>query len=245
MQAERPSLGRPTVLGALFSLAALVALIWLGVWQLHRLTWKEDLLRHIAALRSQTARPLSQALASGNVEFVRVSLDCPDLISRPRLRLYGVQDGEAGFRLITACPMTGGGSVLVDLGFEPQSPGGDTSAACLRTATPPTLTGPVVGVLRQPDKATFVTPANQPGQNLWYSRDLPAMAKALGEGPPAMSFVELESAPGGSTDGCPLAHAPLPSDLPNNHLAYAITWFGLAAALVGVYVAMLFGRRPD
>jgi len=37
----------------------------------------------------------------------------------------------------------------------------------------------------------------------------------------------------------------LPSDLPNNHLAYAITWFGLAAALVGVYVAMLFGRRPD
>jgi surfeit locus 1 family protein len=37
--------------------------------------------------------------------------------------------------------------------------------------------------------------------------------------------------------------APVPADIPNRHLEYALTWFGLAAALVGVYVAMLLRRR--
>ena len=36
-----------------------------------------------------------------------------------------------------------------------------------------------------------------------------------------------------------LTPAPMPTDIPNNHLSYAITWFGLAAALVGVYAALL------
>jgi surfeit locus 1 family protein len=239
--------GRPTVLGALFSLAGLVILIWLGVWQLHRLTWKENLIRRIAALTAEPARPLADVLAGGDTDFVRVRFECADLMSLPRLRLYGVQDGQTGYRLMAACPISAAAaaSVLVDLGFEAQTLSDDTPAACLKSLSPARLTGPVVGVLRQPDKASFVTPPNQPDQNLWYSRDLEAMAKALGAGAPAPAFVALESAPGAASDACRLVHAPLPSDLPNNHLAYAITWFGLAAALVGVYVAMLFRRRPD
>lgn len=224
----------------------LVILLWLGVWQLHRLAWKENLIRHIAALKSEPARPLAQVLADGDLDFVRVRFECPDLMSRPRLRLYGVQDGRTGFRLMAACPIAAGAvsSILVDLGFEAQSLSEDTPKACLQSATS-ALSGPVTGVLRLPDKANFVTPSNQPSQNLWFSRDLPAMANALGQGTPAPAFVSLEAAPGPVDPACPLVHAPLPSDLPNNHLAYAITWFGLAAALVGVYVAMLFRRRPE
>ncbi|HVY35013.1 MAG TPA: SURF1 family cytochrome oxidase biogenesis protein [Caulobacteraceae bacterium] len=243
---DRVRPGGPTVLGALFSLAGLIILVWLGVWQLQRMAWKEDLLKHIAALKSQAARPLAEVLAGHETEFVRVSLDCPDLMSRPRVRLYGVQDGEAGYRFMTACPIAGGAaSVLVDLGFEAQGPQSATRPACLSTPSAPRLSGPVVGILREPDKATFVTPTNQPSGNLWYSRDLPAMAKALGAAPPAASYIALESTPGAASDGCPLVRSGLPSDLPNNHLSYALTWFGLAAALVGVYVAMLFRRRPD
>jgi surfeit locus 1 family protein len=136
-------------------------------------------------------------------------------------------------------------SVLVDLGFEAQSLSQDTPAACLKSAAPAVLSGPATGILRLPDKSNFVTPPNQPGQNLWYWRDLKAMSAALGQGKPAPAFVSLEPAPGAVDKACPLIHAPPPSDLPNNHLAYAITWFGLAAALVGVYVAMLFRRRPE
>ena len=66
------------------------------------------------------------------------------------------------------------------------------------------------------------------------------MAKALGAGQAAPTFLMLEKpAPGG---GGPTP-APIPLDIPNSHLQYALTWFGLAATLVGVYVAMLRRRR--
>jgi surfeit locus 1 family protein len=245
-RAEHRRSGRPTLAGALLSLAGLVILVWLGGWQLQRLAWKENLIRHIAALKSEPARPLAQVLAQGDLDFVRVRFDCPDLMSRPRLRLYGVQAGATGYRLMTACPISAGAasSVLVDLGFERQSLSEDTPKACLQ-GRQTALSGPVTGVLRLPDKANFVTPPNQPAQNLWFSRDLAAMAAALGQGTPTPAFVALETAPGAADTTCPLTPTSLPSDLPNNHLAYAITWFGLAAALVGVYVAMLFRRRPE
>jgi surfeit locus 1 family protein len=232
--------GRPTFFGALFSLIGVAILVWLGVWQLQRLTWKENLLAHIAALKTEPARPLSVVLASGDTDFVRVSLDCPDLMSRPRLKLYGVQDGQIGSRLMTACPIAAGaaGSVLVDLGFQPDGP-------CAQGKPPAPFSGPLIGILRHPDAKTFVTPPNDPAQNLWYSRDLTAMAAALHAESPAAAFVALERGPAFPGTACqPTRYAP-PDDLPNNHLSYAITWFGLAAALVGVYVAMLFRRRPD
>jgi surfeit locus 1 family protein len=231
---------RPTVLGGLFSLAGLAILIWLGVWQLQRMTWKETLLRHIAALPSEPARPLAQALAGNDTDFVRVAFDCPDLMSRPRLRLYGLQDGRTGYRLMTACPVSapGAASVLVDLGFKPDEP-------CLQDKPAAPFSGRLVGILRHPDPKTFVTPPNDPGQNLWYARDLPAMAAALHMGAPANAFVALERGPPFPGPDCQPQRFTPPSDLPNNHLAYAITWFGLAAALVGVYVAMLLRRRSD
>ena len=231
-------MGRPTILGAAFSLAGLVILVWLGIWQLHRLAWKENLLRHIAALKSEPARPLGEILAGSDTDFVRVRFDCSDLMSRPRLRLYGVQDGQIGYRLMTACPVGGNASVLVDLGFKPDGP-------CVQDKPPPPFAGPLVGILRHPDPKTFVTPPNQPEQNLWYSRDLAAMALTLGAGASLPAFIALEKGPSFPGPDCqPERYAP-PGDLPNNHLAYAITWFGLAAALVGVYVAMLFRRRPE
>jgi len=233
----------PRLLGSLLALAGFVILIGLGVWQLQRLTWKEALIAHIAALKTASPRPLEDVLHSGDTDFVRVSFDCPDLMNRPRLKLYGVQDGQIGYRLMTACPASAGeaSSVLVDLGFQ----AGAEGAPCPPAKSGVLLSGPAVGVLRHPDSRTFVTPSNQPGQNLWYWRDLPAMARALGAGPPAPAFVALETAPGAAPLACDLVRATLPGELPNNHLQYAFTWFGLAGALAGVYVAMLFRRRPN
>jgi surfeit locus 1 family protein len=34
-------------------------------------------------------------------------------------------------------------------------------------------------------------------------------------------------------------------NLPNNHLQYAITWFGLAVALAGVFIAFARARRRE
>src|SRR5438067_12001314 len=82
-------------------------LIALGVWQLQRLTWKEGLLAHIAALQSAHAvdvGPVLDAQAHGrDVDFTRVKASCPGMASAPFLELYGLREGQAGVRLISAC----------------------------------------------------------------------------------------------------------------------------------------------
>ncbi len=97
----------------------------------------------------------------------------------------------------------------------------------------------MVGVLHAGGERNFVTPGNLPAQNQWYWRDIPAMAKALHAQNPALVFLMLESPtpPGGEPRPIPVER-----HFPNN-LGYAITWFGLAGALLGVYLAMLFRKR--
>jgi surfeit locus 1 family protein len=229
------------------TLAVLVAfaiLIGLGVWQVQRLKWKTDLLHRLAALQAAPAQPLGPMLqrlkAGGDVEYSRVDVACPDVETRPALREFSVYQGVAGYRLVTACALPPGeayGSILVDRGFVAQL--GDQSP---RDIPGQPVSQPVVGVLRSGGGRTFVTPQNRPGENQWYWRDVPAMARQLHATDPAPLFLMLESPSPPSGEPRP---APLPLDIPNNHLGYAITWFGLAAALVGVYLAMLFRKRTS
>lgn len=220
---------------------ALAILVALGVWQLQRLKWKEALLAHVAALQSaqpQPAGPVLDAAAAGkDVGFTRVSVTCPGLGAAPFLELYGIRDGQAGSRLISACPVDANRyrTVLVDRGFVP-----DTVSA--RPKIDPADHTPIqlVGVLRVPDKATFVTPKNNLAANHWFSRDVAAMAAALRAPQPAPVFLMAETS--SNPEWKALVPAPLPAEIPNRHLEYAVTWFGLAAALAAVYAAMLWRR---
>ena len=218
---------------------ALAILIALGVWQLQRLKWKEGLLAHVAALQSAKARdigPVLDSLKDGHdADFTRVSVTCPGLASAPFVELYGIRDGKAGVRLISACPVVSHRyrTVLVDRGFV-----ADTVSA--RPPVDPDSTAPVelVGVLRVPERGNFVTPKNLPGR--WFTRDATAMARQLGAPSPAPLFLMAETPT--NPEWPALVPAPLPVDIPNNHFDYALTWFGLAAALACVYVADLFRR---
>ncbi|HEY4031721.1 MAG TPA: SURF1 family cytochrome oxidase biogenesis protein [Caulobacteraceae bacterium] len=237
--APAPSKG-PGVVAGLVVAICFAILIGLGVWQLQRLQWKEGILKRVAALQAAPAKPLAEVLkAGGDLDFVRVAFDCPDLERRPLLRLFAVRQGVAGYRLITACPISaaGYGSVLVDRGFAPQD--GDKAAMQPGRAT---LPGPVTGVLRKGDKPTFVTPANRVAQNLWYSRDVAAMAAQLHAAKPVPVYLMIETPPPAPPGPVP---APIPADIPNRHFEYALTWFGLAASLIGVYAAMLPRRRRN
>ncbi|MDR3513191.1 MAG: SURF1 family protein [Caulobacteraceae bacterium] len=232
--------GFPVVM-TLFTLAAMALLIGLGVWQVKRLHWKERLLAQIAAAEAGPPEPLAVVLARASdgrdVDYTRVQADCPDIETTPYLRLYAVKDAGAGYRIITACRIEGSayGSVLVDRGFVAQD-----DARRLRPGAGQALVQPVVGILRRGDPRTFVTPENLPGQGLWYWRDIPAMAASLGAGRPAPTFLMLQAP---APRGFGPTPAAVPADIPNNHLQYAVTWFGLAAALAGVYLAMLWRRR--
>ncbi|RAK56767.1 SURF1 family protein [Phenylobacterium deserti] len=221
---------------------ALGILIFLGSWQLQRMKWKQELLAHVEALKSAPAQPVGpvlDALGEGrDVAFTRVRAVCPGLATAPFVQLYGIQSGQAGSRLISACQVESAPyrHILVDRGFVP-----DTVSA--RPPVDPSNQAPVevVGVLRAPDAASFVTPANHPEQNRWFSRDAVAMGEALGASQAAPVFLMAETRT--NPEWAALVPAPLPAEIPNRHLEYALTWFGLAAALAGVYAAMLLRRR--
>jgi surfeit locus 1 family protein len=219
----------------------LIVLVSLGAWQLQRLAWKEDLLARVAALKSAPPQPLSKVLAQGlKADFTRVEVDCPGLAKAKYLELFSVRDTGAGVRIISACKLAGPalGSILVDRGFV-----GDTISA--RPLVDPTDTTPLhlIGVLRIPDRATFVTPPNEVAANHWYSRNVAAMAQALNVERPAPLFLMAETS--SNPEWTALTPAPIPAEISNRHLEYALTWFGLAAALAGVYVAVLWKKARE
>lgn len=223
---------------------SLAILLVLGGWQLKRLAWKEALLAQVAALQAAPAQSgdvaLERMATGADLDFTRVRIVCPGLASAPYLELFSVRDGKAGSRLISACPVTGGryGSILVDRGFVRD----DVSA---RPPVNAADRSPVeiVGVLRVPEHGNLFSPPNDVAANRWYVRDAAAMAQALSAGKPAPLFLMAETS--SNPEWKALDPAPLPAEISNRHLEYAITWFGLAAALVGVYAAMLWRRRKS
>jgi surfeit locus 1 family protein len=180
---------------------------------------------------------LDRLAAGEDVAFTRVSVTCPGLSAAAYLELYAIRDGQAGSRLISACPVEGRTyrTVLVDRGFV-----ADVISA--RPPVDPAVTAPVqvTGILRAPDKASMVTPPNRPEANRWFSRDVAGMAAALKAPAPAPVFLMAETS--SNPEWQALVPAPLPGEITNRHLEYAVTWFGLAAALAGVYAAVLFKR---
>ena len=118
---------------------------------------------------------------------------------------------------------------MVNRGFVPE----DRKDAASRAAGQ--ITGPVeiVGVLRWPEARTWFSAADDPVHNLWFVRDPHAMAAAKGIGAVAPFYVEQESPvpPGGWPQPGKLV-----VNLPNNHLQYVVTWYGLALVLVVVFV---------
>ncbi|HQP21569.1 MAG TPA: SURF1 family protein, partial [Phenylobacterium sp.] len=118
-------------------------------------------------------------------------------------------------------------AVLVDRGFVAQSISARPPVDAADT-TPFSLTG----VFRKPDKPSFVTPPNDVAGNHWYWRDHAAMAKALRTSAPAPQVLMAETPT--NPDWKALVPAPVPADIPNRHLEYALTWFGLAAALASM-----------
>jgi surfeit locus 1 family protein len=213
------------------SAMAFAILVGLGVWQVQRLQWKTALLADVAAARTAPVRPLAEVLASPHPAWRRVSLDCAGLATAPFIELQTIVDGRPGSRLISACAIPGG-SILVDRGFVDAE----------RSARPPVTTSSkpvaVVGVLREGDKGSAFTPP--PSHGHFFSRDLAAMAAALKAANSAPYFIaaETETTPGFDA----LKPVPIPGDIPNRHLGYIITWFGLAGALACVYAAMLAKR---
>jgi surfeit locus 1 family protein len=226
---------------------ALAVLLSLGVWQLHRLKWKEGLLVKIAALQGEPATPLGSALARAArgraVEFTRVSADCaPAAGPSPMVFRYALRDGQIGWRVMTMCRLADApyDGVLLDRGLAARFTGAMAPSAA-RFAEPVAVTG----VLRGVGPASPLDPARPDIVNgvtvlrVLDAGALHAIAGQSGVIHPAPYFLAVEAerpAPAG------IAPAALPQDVPNNHFVYALTWFALAGILAWFYVAMVWRR---
>lgn len=237
--ARRKPVDPGSILAPVLVAIGVAILIGLGVWQLERKAENARMLAGIAALEGAPARPLADVLQEAgagplSLDFKRVRLDCPALFSAPSVRLYAVGEAGPGWRIVTACPVQRAPyrSILVDRGFVAED-------------APPTApnntanTVPVVGVLRRAPPPNFADPKHTPGSTDWFGRDLPGMAAALNAATPAPVFLILESPSGGAGQPRP---TPIPVEVRDN-LQYAFTWFGLAGALIGVYIATQVARR--
>lgn len=210
---------------------ALAILVSLGVWQVQRLQWKEGLIREAEAAADLPAVSLYEALgAPGGPEFRKVTVDCPGLPTARWVELRSINDGVAGVRLISACrPDRMNFPILIDRGFVPET----------ISARPPV----------QPSDAPYTVrgevrlipppgPMSPPAEGrIFYARDIPAMGEALGVGLPAPHTVYATVST--NPDWAALQPSAPPAAFSNNHLGYAATWFGLAIALVGFYIALL------
>ena len=217
---------------------AIVLLVGLGVWQVERLKWKEGLIAAADAAAAKPPAPLDQVLqetrSGADLEFRKALIVCPGLASAPFVELQSIHDGEAGVRLISACRPAGQDfSLLVDRGFVGE--GVATRPRVIDTTLPLVL----MGEFRTVPKPGGLSPA--PADNRFYARDNAAMARALkvaGPVRPEVVFALTATNP----EFPALRPSAPPAAFSNNHFGYALTWFGLAIALVGFYVALLRRR---
>lgn len=213
------------ILFLLFSLAGLGLLLGLGTWQLQRLSWKQGILATIEDRIAADPVPLPDAPAPEADKYKPVTAS--GTIRPQSLRVLTSRKGAgAGYRIISPFE-TGGRVILLDRGFVPvnrDAPAGH--------AAPVTVTGN----LHWPDEVDGYTPAPDLDGNIWFARDVTAMAAALGTDP---LLIVLRDP---TFDDGPVTPMPVgTAAIPNDHLQYAITWFSLA--LIWAAMTLFFLRR--
>ncbi|MCC7252202.1 SURF1 family protein [Hyphomicrobium sp.] len=228
---------------AVFTLAMLPVLIGLGVWQLQRLAWKEGLMASIADGLGKPPAPLEQPPEAwkglADKEYRPVSV-VGHFRHQDERRLFATAGNTMGWHIYTPLQTEGGRLLFVNRGFVPDALKDPASRAAGEVAGQVTVTG----LVRKPGSKGWFEPDADLARNIWYWRDLEGMTASLASEQdrarvlPFFVDAAVEPAnPGGWPKG-----GVTRLDIPNRHLEYALTWFGLAATLVAVFAAFAWTR---
>lgn len=213
----------PLILGAL----GCGILIALGVWQLHRLAWKESMLDQIQRGIEAPPVPLPAAV-DPSMKYLPV-LVAGTTTGQEIDVLSGTRESGGGYQVVSGFVTDDGRRILVDRGFVDQDHKRDPRPATHLQ---------VAGNLHWPQEHGSATPAPNLTENIWFARDVPAMAAQLGTEP----VLVVASQVAGDAQGV----QPIPvavDGIPNNHLGYAVQWFMFAAVWAGMTVALIWRIR--
>jgi len=221
------------------ALAATIGFVALGIWQVERRAWKLDLIARVAAGTRAAPVPVPgpaqwPGLDVRGSEYRRVTATGRFLHDRETL-VQALTVRGAGFWVVTPLA-TRQGVLLVNRGFVPAERRDPATRAAGQTAVTVTVTG----LLRASEPKGGFLRSNDPAGRRWYSRDVPAIAAATRIGPAAPFFVDADATP--NPGGWPVGGLTV-LRFNNNHLVYALTWFGLAGLSLAALV-LLLRRKP-
>ena len=207
---------------SLIGVVGIAILLWLGMWQVQRLAWKEGVLADITAEISAAPVPLP-AMISADMKYLPVT--ALGTIGQEELHVLvsRLQIG-AGYRVIAPFELEDGRRVLLDRGFIKPEAKDDFRAAHEDS---------VVGNLHWPDDMNSSTPAPDMGKNIWFGRDIAAMATALDT---SEVLIVARADTGQGVEAMPVGV----EGIKNDHLGYAITWFSLAFVWFGMTLFLLW-----
>lgn len=231
------------IAGVVLFLTALAVLLALGTWQVQRLHWKEGLLAAITERRTAPPADLAaiEALARAGEDVDYRSLRVTGTFLNDKERhFFATYQGRTGYYVYTPLRLDDGRFLLVNRGFvtferkEPE----------MRKQGQLTGEQAVTGLARAKlsGKPSWVVPDNDVAKNIFYWKDLDVMAKSAGLDPEKLVpfFMDADATP--NPGGMPIGGV-TQFDLPNSHLQYAVTWYGLAAALVAVGGMFVLRRK--
>jgi surfeit locus 1 family protein len=232
---------RPALWPTLMSLPILVVALGLGIWQMERREWKRDILDRIAVNQAAAPVTLDELLRGDPLrhEYGRVTLSGSFLNDKEFYLAARSLKNTVGLQVVTPLRTDDGGIVLFDRGWIPQERKDPAKRA--EGLLPGTVK--LTGIVRRAQEQRQFAPDNVPDRNVWFHVDVPLMRRMAGGAPdPKLDtfFLEADATP--NPGGFPIG-GQTRLDIPNDHLQYAITWFLIAAALVGVYLAYHWENR--
>jgi len=214
----------------LFAVIMFAILCGLGIWQLERLSWKLALIARVNGHMVAAPVPLAEALKldADAVQYRRVALSGRFDHRKEAFVFTTDATGDPVYHVLTPFITDDGRILLVDRGEVPKE-----RLAPASRVNPPGERH-IVGVWRVPDPPGLFTPAPDAAHRIWYARDVAGIARADHIRLAAPVLIEADAAP--NPGGWPKGGRTVVT-FRNEHLSYAITWFGLAAAMLGVWLA--------
>ena len=217
----------------------------LGYWQVERRAWKLDLIERVDARVHGDAVTAPDASDWENVTRARDEYRKVTLLGTYRndleTQVYAATDYGAGYWVITPMERVDGTIIMINRGFVPT----DRRDPDNRPETMIDGQTRVTGLLRMDEPVGTFMRDNVPEEDRWYSRDVKAIAIKQGLSPDRVAPYFIDADGKNNPDTLPVGGL-TKINFPNNHLMYALTWFGMAAlTLVGAWLVLRHRKSDD
>lgn len=245
--AETPVRGARFWIFLVFMLGLMALFITLGTWQVERLAEKERLIANVTARFNEPPKPFPafsewKVFDAEGYDYRPVSLTGTyrpegtilvfDSLGEPKGKVSG-----PGYWVMTPLMLVTGGTVFINRGFVPEASGPAFAGGG------PVDTGliSIAGVARSAEATGSFTPSPDLTRRVEWVRNPARLAAMAGDLPQPVApvYVDLPAGPSGA----------LPQggetviEFPNNHLGYAITWYGFA--LLVPFLLFFWVRRQQ